>query len=196
MESKTFQNCLHWLERGINRRTLLKAGLLTTLSISLPDLALAGIRAPEPPEKVLSLYNIHTGESIEKAVYMVEGQLVPETVQEINYLLRDFRNDQVVTMEPKLFDVLFALRRKLGSRAPFHVISGYRSPQTNDLLSREGSGVARNSLHMQGMAADVRLPGVELGTLRRAAMGLRRGGVGYYPASDFVHVDTGRVRSW
>ncbi len=187
---------LDHLDLGISRRTLLKAGLLTALGLSIPNFSFARFADQQPPEKALSLYNIHTGESVSRAVYWAEGEFVPETVQEINYLLRDYRTGDVAPMEPQLFDLFFALRRKVGSTEPFHVISGYRSPETNESLRRVSKGVAKDSLHIQGKAVDVRLPGVELRTLRRAAQALGRGGVGYYPASDFVHLDTGRVRSW
>jgi len=183
-------------EGGISRRTLLKAGLVAGLGLTLPARALASLATPHPPEKILSLYNIHTGESIRRAVYRVEGSLVPETVQELNYLLRDFRTDEVVDIEPELFDLLYTLRQKLGSQEAFHVISGYRSPATNALLARTTSGVASHSLHMDGKAIDIRLPGVALDDVRRTARALKRGGVGYYPDSNFVHVDTGRVRFW
>lgn len=184
------------LPTTLTRRSLLKAGLVAGLGLSLPARALASIAAPQAPEKALSFYNIHTGESLHKAVYWAEGELVPQTLQEIDYLLRDFRTGEVKPIEPALFDLLFALRRKLGATASFHVISGYRSPATNAMLRATSKGVACHSLHMQGKAIDIRLPGTDLQTLHRAALALRRGGVGYYPRSDFVHVDTGRVRRW
>lgn len=183
-------------EPGVNRRTLLKAGVLALAGLSLPNRVMASLAAPLVPEKAVSLYNIHTGESLTRAVYWVEGEFIPETLAEIDFLLRDYRTGEVTTIEPQLYDLFFALRRKLGVTAPFHIISGYRSPATNAMLRATGSGVASHSLHMEGKAADVRLPGVELRTLRKAALALHRGGVGYYPDSDFVHIDTGRVRSW
>ncbi|AMV73826.1 DUF882 domain-containing protein [Desulfuromonas carbonis] len=193
MNPSSFQPCP---EPGISRRTLLKAGLLATAGLLLPGRTLASLAAPLVPEKAVSLYNIHTGESLTRAVYWAEGEFIPETLAEINFLLRDYRTGEVTSIEPQLYDLFFALRRKLGATDPFHVISGYRSPATNAMLRATSSGVARHSLHMQGKAADVRLPGVELKTLRKAAISLHRGGVGYYPDSDFVHIDTGRVRSW
>ena len=184
------------LPGNLTRRSLLKAGLVAGLGLSLPGRALASLPSPQVPEKAVSLYNIHTGESLHQAVYWTEGEFVPQTLQEIDYLLRDFRTGEVKTIEPALYDLLFALRHKLGATTPFHVISGYRSPATNAMLRATSSGVACHSLHMQGKAIDIRLPGTELKTLHQAALALRRGGVGYYPRSDFVHVDTGRVRRW
>jgi uncharacterized protein YcbK (DUF882 family) len=187
---------LEHLELGISRRTLLRAGLITALGLGLPNFSFARFPDHQSPEKTLSLYNVHTGEAVHKAVYWAEGEFVPETMQEINYLLRDYRTGDIAPMEPRLFDMFFALRRKLGGTEPFHVISGYRSPETNESLRQVSRGVAKDSLHVQGKAVDVRLPGVELRTLRQAALALRRGGVGYYPSSNFVHLDTGRLRSW
>jgi uncharacterized protein YcbK (DUF882 family) len=111
-------------------------------------------------------------------------------------VLRDHRTDEVAEMDPRLLDLLFNLQGKLGASTPFHVISGYRSPRSNAMLVAKGGGVAKKSLHMQGKAIDIRLPGRELADLRKAALGLKAGGVGYYPKSDFVHVDVGRVRHW
>lgn len=187
---------LPYPEPGVSRRTLLQAGVLAAAALLLPGRAMASLAFAQIPEKTVSLYNIHTGESLTKAVYWAEGEFVPETLAEINFLLRDYRTGEVTEIEPQLYDLFFALRCKLGAAAPFHIISGYRSPATNARLRATSSGVARHSLHTQGKAADVRLPGVELKTLRKAAMALHRGGVGYYPDSEFVHIDTGRVRFW
>ena len=184
------------LDASLSRRSLLKAGLVAAAALSLPARALASLAPPPSPEKAVSLYNIHTGEALHKAVYWADGSFVPETLDEINHLMRDFRTGEIKKIDPALYDLLFTLRHKLSSTTPFHVISGYRSPATNAMLRSTGSGVALHSLHMQGKAIDIRLPGVELGTLHQAALQLRRGGVGYYPKSDFVHVDVGRVRHW
>jgi uncharacterized protein YcbK (DUF882 family) len=147
------------------------------------------------PERVVSFDNLHTGETL-RTVYWAGGGYVPEALREIDHVLRDFRTNEVLSIDPALIDLLFALRREMGSAAPFAVISGYRSPTTNARLQRNGGGVATRSLHMVGKAIDIRLPGRRLRDLREAALGLRGGGVGYYPKSNFVHVDTGRVRFW
>jgi uncharacterized protein YcbK (DUF882 family) len=145
--------------------------------------------------RALAFQNLHTGETL-KTVYYAEGQYLPEAIRHIDWLLRDFRTEQVHAIDPRLLDLLADLHNRLDTREPFHVISGYRSPKTNAMLASLGDGVAQNSLHMQGMAIDIRVPGRGLNHVRAAALMLRRGGVGYYPRSDFVHVDTGRVRTW
>ena len=111
-------------------------------------------------------------------------------------MLRDFRNGQTHAIDPRLLDLLDALSARVETRSPFHVISGFRSPQTNAMLRRRSSGVAHDSLHMKGLAIDIRLADVDLPRLHKAALSLQGGGVGYYPSSDFVHVDVGPVRRW
>lgn len=180
----------------IDRRSFLRLGLGVLVGAALPWPAWARLPDFAVPERTLSFFNIHTGENLKRAVYWAEGEYIPQTLAEFNYLLRDHRADEVKAIDPRLFDLLFALRKKLQVRETFHVISGYRSPATNAALRRHSSGVAKHSLHMDGKAADICLPGVELATLRRTAMRLKAGGVGYYPKDGFVHVDTGRVRYW
>ncbi|MCC7488466.1 MAG: DUF882 domain-containing protein, partial [Gammaproteobacteria bacterium] len=114
----------------------------------------------------------------------------------INHLLRDFRSGAVHPIDPRLLDVLHDVQAMSGSSGRYEIISAFRSPATNEMLRHKSSGVAQKSLHLQGQAVDVRLEGLATGTLRRAALSLGRGGVGYYPDSDFVHLDTGRVRAW
>lgn len=154
--------------------------------------------APAAPIRALSFFHTHTAEKMDIA-YAVDGQYQADALARLNHLLRDFRTGQKHPIDPKLFDLLHELTVELGAEAPFHVISGYRSPVTNSMLrSRGGShtGVASKSLHMVGKAIDIRVPDVKLKMLRDAAADLKRGGVGYYPGSNFVHVDTGRVRYW
>src|SRR5208283_1324336 len=179
----------------ISRRDFLASGLLTTASFLFPFRASGAVARVLSPERALSFHNTHTGESM-KAIYWNKGSYVQQALADINYILRDFRTGEVKEIDTGLLDLLFALHRKLESTAPFHIISGYRSPETNSLLSRLSKGVAKHSLHIDGKAIDMRLPGLELKTLQCAAIDLRRGGVGYYPSSDFVHVDVGRVRYW
>jgi len=143
----------------------------------------------------LALHNLHTGESINTA-YWADGRYIPDAMRHISWLLRDFRTDQVHPIDPQLLDVVARLCGRLGARTPVHVISGYRSAQTNAMLAATTDGVAQNSLHMEGKAIDIRVPGHRLNHVRAAAVSLRAGGVGYYPHSDFVHIDTGRVRTW
>lgn len=141
------------------------------------------------------LRNIHTDEKLE-AVYWDKGDYVPDAVQALNKVLRDYRNDETHPMDTGLYDILDQIRAKTQSKSPFQIISGYRSPATNRLLSERSGEVAKRSLHMDGKAMDVRLDGVQLTHLHKAALSLKKGGVGYYPVSNFVHVDVGRVRTW
>jgi uncharacterized protein YcbK (DUF882 family) len=179
------------VERLGRRRFLGIAGAAAFVGFAAPAEAASFLRRP----RQLAFDNLHTGERL-KTVYWENGRYLPEAMHDINWLLRDFRADLVHPIDHRLLDLLTALHGRLDTREPFEVISGYRSPQTNAMLRATTDGVAQNSLHMQGMAIDIRVPGRHLRYLRNAALQLRRGGVGYYPHSDFVHVDTGRVRTW
>lgn len=147
--------------------------------------------------RALQFAHLHTGERLE-VEYFSAGRYVPDALAAVNRLLRDFRSGEVGAIDPALLDLLHALSNATGSARPFEVISGYRSAATNDLLrSRSAhSGVASASLHLSGRAIDIRLADIALAGLRDAALGLALGGVGFYPGSNFVHVDTGRVRRW
>ncbi len=138
---------------------------------------------------------LHTGEGL-AIEYWTHGRYIPDALSKVNTVLRDFRTGDVHVIDPKLLDLLFKLRTGLGSQEPFQVISGYRSPQTNARLHEQSNGVATHSLHMKGMAIDIRLGSRSLSDLHMAALSLKGGGVGYYPQSDFVHVDVGPVRRW
>lgn len=147
-------------------------------------------------ERRLSFVHTHTSERLSVAYADALGHL-PQALRRVDWLLRDFRTGAVHAIDPALLDLLHKLALETGSEAPYHVISGYRSPVTNARLRRRGGGgVATHSLHMDGKAIDIRVPGVALADLRDAAKSLRLGGVGFYPSSNFVHVDTGRVRYW
>ena len=145
--------------------------------------------------RALSFVHTHTGETLSCVYYQGAGY-DPGTLVRVNHFLRDFRTGEAHVIDPGVLDILFAVRSRADRDDPFHVISGYRSPATNAFLRSRSSGVARHSLHMEGRAIDVRLPGFSTRKLRDIGLALRRGGVGYYPASDFVHLDTGGVRSW
>ena len=145
--------------------------------------------------RTLAFRNLHTGEEVD-VVYRADGQVDPGALREIDWVLRDFRTGEAHPMDQRLLNLLWRLRAALDTTAPYEVISGYRSPVTNAMLARQSRGVSRVSLHMKAMAIDVRLPDRPLLALRDAALGLRLGGVGYYPTSDFVHVDVGRERWW
>lgn len=149
-----------------------------------------------PDVRDLALDHTHRPDSL-SLVYAIGGDFVPQALSSLNYFLRDHYNGEVGVIDPQLFNLLHMVRRELKAERPFQVISGYRSPATNDRLrNTRGGGVAQRSLHMDGKAIDVRLPGVPLADLRDAARGLGLGGVGYYPQEQFVHIDTGRVRHW
>ena len=155
------------------------------------------VHAAKGPAKRLLLYNTHTDESL-GVTYCKNGRYVPEALKKIDYLFRDYHTGDIKPIDPRLMDFLNAISKsmKLGPRIPFHVISAYRSPLTNARLRRRSRKVAKNSYHMKGMAVDIRLPGYSASTLRKTALRLKLGGVGYYPGRRFVHIDLGKVRSW
>jgi len=181
----------------LSRRRFIELGTFAALACLVPGPVLAHKRLwrRQGPERSLSLYNVHSGEQV-RVVYWVEGAYVPDALREIDYLLRDHRANAIRPIDVRLLDTLHELGGTVQARHPFHVISGYRTPQTNARLRRRRRGVARFSLHTRGQAVDIHLPGCELRTLRRAAVSLQQGGVGYYPRSKFLHVDVGRVRYW
>ncbi len=177
----------------ITRRTFLQ-GLTVAGSTLLAPAAMA--RAITSEERRLSLYNLHTGEHL-TTTYWADGAYIKSELAAVDQLLRDHRNDQVSRIDPKLLDRLYNLQLQLGKSGTYQVISGYRSPASNAKLHKASNGgVAKRSLHMQGRAIDIRLPGVELKQLRQAALQQKAGGVGYYQRSNFVHLDTGRTRFW
>lgn len=143
----------------------------------------------------LAFVNTHTGDTFSDA-YWENGNYVPDAMSAINHVMRDHRSGEAHAIDPHLLDQLHTLNGLVEASAPFQIISGYRSPATNAALHDRSSGVATRSLHMDGRAIDIRVRGVELTRLRDAALGMSAGGVGYYEASDFIHVDTGRVRRW
>jgi uncharacterized protein YcbK (DUF882 family) len=155
----------------------------------------AAAAEPMGEPRSVALHNLHTDERLE-AVYWDDGRYVPDALAAVNHVLRDFRTGDEHMIDPRLLDLLTAVHGKVEAARPFQVISGYRSPRTNAMLHERSSGVASGSLHMQGMAIDVRVEGVALSHLHNAALDLGRGGVGLYPVSDFVHMDVGRVRRW
>ncbi|WP_409808013.1 DUF882 domain-containing protein [Parvibaculum sp.] len=150
----------------------------------------AGVAARE-----LHLINTHTDEKL-KIVYWSEDRYLPDALTEIDRLMRDHRSGEVHEIDRALLDTLHAMKTKLDTSEAFHIISGYRSPSTNAQMRENNAGVAKKSYHMRGMAVDIRVPGRELSYLRNAALDIAAGGVGYYPRSDFIHVDVGPVRQW
>ena len=179
--------------KTISRRSFLRYSLGATAAIAMPT-SYAGMM-PSPVARDLKLHNLHTEEKISLS-YFEQGQYVAEALRDISYLLRDHRTGDVLAMDLGLIDLLYDLKGVLGTERPLQVISGYRSPKTNASLHKKSSGVATKSLHMQGKAIDIRIEGIAARDIQRAAVSLARGGVGYYPRSNFVHIDTGRVRVW
>lgn len=173
------------------RRILLLGAAIGLGSMSLPSFAGSAVSS----ERRLGFYNLHTGESL-TTTYWADGRYVASASSEVDFILRDFRTGDVAPIDIRLLDLLHDLRQQMQSDQAFHVISGFRSPATNQKLSHRSKAVAKKSLHMRGMAIDVRLPGRQLDALRRMARSLKAGGVGYYPKSNFIHVDVGRVRFW
>lgn len=168
----------------LTRSTLVVGGLLAARNV-----------CADAAPRTLGFLSTHTGERL-RTTYWADGRYEPEALQEINRVLRDHRTGDVRDMDVNLLDLLHQLESHLRVGEPFHVISGYRSPATNAFLAAESNGVAKHSLHLEGRAIDIRLPAVPLAQLRRAALSLQQGGVGYYPSLGFVHVDTGRIRTW
>lgn len=175
----------------LSRRRVLKA----TLGAAFTGLMLPLQRVRAVAERRLKLLHTHTGRRLD-VVYKRGEEYLPKGLTQINEFLFDFRTGDVADIDPMLLDLLHDLRLKLGSDGTYEIISAYRSPATNDMLRRHSSGVAKNSQHVLGKAIDVRLTDIELSDLRDAAIAMQRGGVGYYASSNFVHIDTGRVRRW
>ncbi len=198
-----------------SRRSFLKLGIFGSALLALPCKAIAALEPVISPEIIgspgwngeaglimepseerrLHLYSTNTGETFNR-VYWADGEYIPEALEEVNFLLRDYRANLVKEIDPNLLDLLYNLNQKLECNSPFHVISGYRSPKTNAALRRRNRRVARNSLHMSGMAVDLRVPDLHVKHLCNAALEMHCGGVGYYARRGFVHLDVGDVRTW
>jgi uncharacterized protein YcbK (DUF882 family) len=190
------------------RRTMLRVGLGLSAALVFSDGAFAKVLVKDPKVLVkthkslvkktsreLSLLNLHTGERL-KAEYVQNGRYVPSALHAVSVLLRDHYNNRVHPIDPQLLDLAYNVHRKVGGAAQFHVVCGYRSPETNAMMHEESAGVAAHSMHIEGKAIDLRLPGTRLASLKRSALALKAGGVGYYPEDDFVHIDTGAIRHW
>jgi uncharacterized protein YcbK (DUF882 family) len=171
------------------RRFIGFAGGLTGLIAGWPGYAMCR------QERTVALKNLHTGEYL-RATYEADGRIQEAEMDALNRLLRDHRTGDVYPIDVGVIATLWLLQKTVENRGTYEVISGYRSPATNAHLNAKSKGVAKRSLHMQGRAIDVRLPGTKSNDLRKAAVALRRGGVGYYAKANFVHLDTGRFRTW
>lgn len=180
---------------SLTRRRFLTTAAMAAPALVLPGLAAASTPVGLSPTRALSFVHTHTSERL-TLEYFDRGRYLPDALSALNRLLRDFRTGAVTAIDPNLFDLLHQLQVHTGATRPYQIISGYRSPTTNAALRQRSEGVASGSLHMIGRAIDIRVDDVPLGRLRDSALALRLGGVGYYPGSNFVHVDTGRVRTW
>lgn len=183
------------LEQGIDhsRRKWLALGGVVLGCALLPGQALASLSTSKP--KILTLNNINTGEKV-RAEFFDGKNYVSEELSRLNFLLRDYRANQVTKIDKRLFDQLYRIQLMVGARGEIQLISGYRSPKTNKNLRKHSRGVAKHSYHTLARAVDFRIEGAQLSNVRKAAMKMKAGGVGYYPKSNFVHVDTGPVRAW
>jgi len=178
----------------MSRRDVLKMGG-AGLAASVTPLFSTSSQAKSMKMWEVSFRQAHTGESF-SGVYRVGDQYLPDVFERLNYMLRDFRTGEAFPMDPRVIDIISMVQQGTGGDKPLEILSGYRTPKTNAMLRRISEGVARNSYHMYGQAIDIRMPGYNTKKLGAVARGLRAGGVGYYPKSHFVHVDTGELRSW
>ncbi|MCF8496318.1 MAG: DUF882 domain-containing protein [Alphaproteobacteria bacterium] len=178
---------------ALNRRQILKSGFVGLLAATIPTFGFSR-KAEAAAAWRISLRHAHSNEAW-RGVYRVGDRYLPEAFEKINYLLRDVRTGEAFPMDPRVLDIASIIQRRI-SGEPLSILSGYRSPRTNAMLREASTGVAKNSMHMYGQALDIRTAACGTKKLCGIAKGLRAGGVGYYPRSNFVHVDTGAVRSW
>jgi uncharacterized protein YcbK (DUF882 family) len=177
------------------RRRFIKMTIFSGLTAFVPFRALASIPDGNPKDRTLWLYNPVTNETL-NATYWLNGHYVPDALEKIDYIMRDHRTGEVKSIDLGLINLLHTIKIHIGFDEPFHVVSGYRCRKSNELLRKSGRNAARNSYHLKGQAADIRLPDGHLASLRKVATVIKGGGVGYYPRDNFVHVDVGPVRYW
>ena len=180
---------------GMTRRALLSAFAATAVAAAPTYSNAAGFLRGGGDIRRIRMYSGRTGERIDM-VYWIEGEYIKESVKQITHFMRDWRNDQTKQIDLRTVDIMAAAHNLLDANEPYMLLSGYRSPQTNAMLRSKSRGVARNSLHMKGQAADLRLNSRSVSQMARAAAACRAGGVGKYSRSNFVHMDCGVVRSW
>jgi uncharacterized protein YcbK (DUF882 family) len=181
----------------IDRRLFLKASLLTTIAaLFCPGKLLASFLEKKPLSGQLNLYNVHTDEKLNAAYRNPDGRYDKGALKELNWLLRCHYTDKQYPIDIKVLEFLDLVSNRLGYSDKIHIISGYRSPEYNNYLLKHGHAAAKGSLHMEGRALDISIPGIDVSALRRAALSLRLGGVGYYPRQNFIHIDSGAFRTW
>lgn len=185
------------LGRRARAQRLIRLALCSTAAVAACLTAAIATQdaAADGDTRTLTFFHTHRRDTA-TITYRRNGRFDDQALTQLNWYLRDWRTDEPAKMDPRLFDVLWEVYRESGSKEPINIISSYRSPKTNAMLRNRSSGVAEHSQHMLGKAMDIRLPDVDIGRLRAIAMKLQYGGVGYYPSSEFVHVDTGNVRAW
>ncbi|MDH5298222.1 MAG: DUF882 domain-containing protein [Desulfobulbaceae bacterium] len=182
---------------GWCRRSFLKASLIATLALFSGETAWANILTDEELQPGrLNLLNTHTGEHLNVTYRDRDGRYDQQAIDAINWLLRCHHTNEVHPIDIRTVEYLNQVHQRLDGEHEIHVISAYRSPEYNALLRRQGQGVAKHSLHLEGRALDIRIPGVNLSTLHRVALNLKMGGVGYYPETGFIHLDSGSFRTW
>ncbi len=184
----------------VSKRDILKGCILGAAGMMVPSFigtahATSRLAIPDAGTFNIAFLNAHTGDSF-SGPYRVGDRYLPDAFDQINYVLRDFRTGEIFPIDPRVMDILCSVHYKAGAKQPFQVLSGYRSPKTNAMLRKNSEGVAKNSLHLTGQAIDIRLPEFSTRRLRDIGVKMGVGGVGYYPKSDFVHMDTGKVRIW
>ena len=180
---------------GMTRRALLGAFAASAITVAPTYSSAAGFLRGGGDIRRLRMYSGRTGERIDM-VYWIEGNYIKDALEEITHFMRDWRNDQRLTIDSRTVDIMAAAHNLMDVSEPYMLLSGYRSPETNAMLRRRSSGVAKNSLHMKGQAADLRLASRSVSQMARAAQACHGGGVGRYSRSDFVHMDCGPVRTW
>ena len=180
---------------GMTRRALLSAFAATTVAAAPTFSNAAGFLRGGGDIRRIRMYSGRTGERIDM-IYWIEGEYIKDAVKEVNYFMRDWRTDGVKSIDLRTIDIMAAAHNLLDVNEPYMLLSGYRSPQTNAMLRSRSGGVAKNSLHMRGQAADLRLASRSVSQMAKAAIACRGGGVGKYSGSNFVHMDCGVVRSW
>lgn len=180
--------CVH----SERRQFLMKAGVATAGLILGPELA----RAAAKKDRLLMMTNPHTGEKIRTIYWTPSDGYIRESLASVSHFMRDFRQNRVKAIDPALLDIVHAISLNIGTHRKFEVVSGYRSPKTNRMLRRRSRNVAKKSYHMRAKAMDFQVKNISSRSLRRVALALRAGGVGYYPGARYIHVDSGNVRSW
>lgn len=180
---------------GLTRRSLLGAFAATTLAAAPTFSKAAGLLRGAGDIRRIRMYSGRTGESVD-TIYWIEGEYIKDVITEINFFMRDWRSDQTKSIDMRAVDIMAASHNLLEVNEPYLLLSGYRTPQTNAMLRSRSRGVAKNSLHMKGQAADLRLKSRSVNQIAKAALACNAGGVGRYTGSNFVHMDSGVVRTW